>query len=202
MGAPVMIRLLLGVDAGKSKTVCLLADRSGSMVGWARSGNADESVVSLGVALDAVVAAVEAASRTAQAHADDREVGCFGMAGADWPEDFEQLHDELSQRRLARVVIVRNDAQTLRGASASGAGIVLSAGAHLSVALRTTAGQEWFSGWSSVDGPGGARSSPRDVGRAACLRRAGRHRADRSGIRCDRPDTSGPAACHLDGDRR
>ena len=162
MDAPRVTGLLLGVDAGKSKTVCLLADRDGSILGSGRSGSGDKSVVSLGVAIDAVNAAVEAATRTASAHQDDRGIGCFGMAGADWPEDFTRLHDEIGQRRLARVVIIRNDAQiALRGASARGVGMVLSAGTHLSVALRTTARQEWFSGWSSVDGPGGAETGRR-----------------------------------------
>ena len=157
-----MTGLYAGVDGGKSKTVCLLADGTGTIMGWGRAGGGDKAAVSLAVAMDAITEAVDAALLQATVGRDALEVGCFGLAGADWPEDFVLLHDELRRRGLARDVMVRNDAQiALRGASTSGLGMVISAGTHLSVALRTAGGQEWFSGWSSVDGPGGAETGRR-----------------------------------------
>ncbi len=157
-----MTGIFVGVDGGKSKTVCLLADGLGTIVGWGRSGASDQAAVPVAAAIEAIVAAVDAATIQANLTRGDLDVGCFGLAGADWPEDFVLLHDRLLQRGLARDVLVRNDAQiALRAASVSGAGLVISAGTHLSVALRTEDGQEWFSGWSSVDGPGGAEAGRR-----------------------------------------
>lgn len=154
--------LFLGVDGGKSKTICLLATGDGTIVGVGRAGNADHSTVPLAVALDTVASAVSEATRQVGVSPDAVAVGCFGLAGAVWPEDFRELADGLRRRGLTRDVTVRNDAQVaLRAASPSGEGIVVSAGTHLSVALRTPRGDEWFSGWSSVDGPGGAEAGRR-----------------------------------------
>ena len=156
--------LFLGVDGGKSKTVCLLATGDGTIVGVGRAGNADHSTVPLAVALDAIESTVSEATRRVGGSPDAVAVGCYGLAGAVWPEDFLELADGLHRRGLTRDVIVRNDAQVaLRASSPSGEGIVVSAGTHLSVALRTPGGDEWFSGWSSVDGPGGAEAGRRVV---------------------------------------
>ncbi|MEA2609044.1 MAG: hypothetical protein QOJ75_1287 [Chloroflexota bacterium] len=159
-----MSAVYVGVDGGKSKTVCLLADATGTILGWGRSGGSDKAAVPVDEAIDAIATAVDAALAEARVTRNDLAVGCFGLAGADWPEDFILLRDILQERGLARDVVVRNDAQiALRAASRSGLGLVLSAGTHLSVALRTESGQEWFSGWSSVDGPGGSEAGRRVV---------------------------------------
>ncbi len=157
-----MSGLFIGVDGGKSKTVCLVADASGAVLGWGRAGSADKAAVPLDSAIDAVATAVDGAVRQANVTRQDLAVGCFGLAGADWPEDFELLHHRLAAYGLASEVVIRNDAQiALRAASLTGLGMVLSAGTHLSVALRTAGGVDWYSGWSSVDGPGGAEAGRR-----------------------------------------
>jgi N-acetylglucosamine kinase-like BadF-type ATPase len=159
-----MRRLRIGVDGGKSKTVCLLADPAGAIVGWGRSGASDTSVVPMHDALDAVAAAIDAATRTAEMDREDIQIGCFGMAGVVWPEDFDEVHRLMVARGLAPEVIVKNDAQiALRAAVLDGQGMVVSAGTHLSVAIRVAGHAEWFSGWSSIDGPGGAELGRRVV---------------------------------------
>jgi N-acetylglucosamine kinase-like BadF-type ATPase len=159
-----MTGLFVGVDGGKSKTLCLVADANGTVLGWGRAGSADKAAVPVETAIDTVAAAVDAATGQANVTRQDLAVGCFGLAGADWREDFDLLHDRLIGRGLATEVVVKNDAQiALRAASITGFGLVLSAGTHLSVALRTTSGVDWFSGWSSVDGPGGAEAGRRVV---------------------------------------
>jgi len=52
---------VLGVDGGKSKTVCLLADSEGRLVGWGRAGNSDKYTVPIEQALDEVALCVEQA---------------------------------------------------------------------------------------------------------------------------------------------
>lgn len=156
--------LFLGVDGGKSKTACLVATADGTIVGSGRSGNADHSTIPINAALDNVEAAVAEAMGRVGLPPASVDVGCFGLAGAVWPTDFDELRDGLCTRGLAARVIVRNDAQVaLRATSSGGNGIVVSAGTHLSVAIRTPGGDEWFSGWSSVDGPGGAEAGRRVV---------------------------------------
>jgi N-acetylglucosamine kinase-like BadF-type ATPase len=157
-----MTELFVGVDGGKSKTVCVVADETGSVVGWGRAGSADKAAVPIAAVIDAIVSAVDSATHQAGVTRHDLASGCFGLAGADWPEDFDLLRERLVASELVDEVVVRNDAQiALRAASIDGFGLVLSAGTHLSVALRTRSGVDWFSGWSSVDGAGGAEAGRR-----------------------------------------
>jgi len=152
------VNLFLGVDGGKSKTIGLLADAQGKILGWGRSGNSDKYAVSEGQALDEIGACVSQAYQRAGLAIHPAAAGCFGLAGADWPEDFIQLEAGLNQRKLANQLVVKNDAQiALRANTRDGIGVVISAGTHLAAAIRTPRNEEWFSGWYSVEGPGGAK---------------------------------------------
>jgi N-acetylglucosamine kinase-like BadF-type ATPase len=147
--------LLLGVDGGKSKTVCLLAEASGQVLGWGRSGSSDKYHVPTEQALDEIARCVQEAAQQAGLAPKAISAGCFGLAGADWPEDFEELEAGLT-RRLARRVLVKNDTHiALRANSDTGIGVVVSAGTHTAAAIRTPDGREWHSVWFSVEGPGG-----------------------------------------------
>jgi N-acetylglucosamine kinase-like BadF-type ATPase len=151
--------LLLGVDGGKSKTVCLVASADGEVLGAGRAGSSDKYDVPLEQALDAVEQATRAAAR--QAGVDlPVQASCFGLAGADWPEDFEQLERGLRARGLAQRVVVKNDMHIALHANTDH-GVVLSAGTHCAAAIRTPDGQEWHSGWYSVRGPGGVTAGDR-----------------------------------------
>lgn len=154
--------MILGVDGGKSKTICLVADDTGTIRGWGRGGCSDKSRVPLERAVAEISHAVTQALMQAEISREQVEVGCFGLAGADWQEDFEIFHRALAREHLAREILVKNDAQiALRANTASGIGIVLSAGTHCSTAIRTPNGTEWFSGWYSIQGAGGAEAGRR-----------------------------------------
>ena len=157
-------RLFLGLDGGKSKTVCLIATESGEVVGWGRAGNSDDSTVPFTSAVTAIVDAVRAATERAGVSAPDIESACFGLAGVGFPEDAVRFDEALHLEGPFRDVIVCNDALiALRAASIDRTGIVISAGTHLSVAVGTSKGETWFSGWSSVDGAGGAEAGRRTM---------------------------------------
>jgi N-acetylglucosamine kinase len=157
-------RLFLGLDGGKSKTVCLIATGEGQVLGWGRAGNADDSSVPFDAAITAVVVAVDAALRQAGVAIVDIESACFGLAGVAFPEDIERSETALRRRVPVRDVVACNDALVaLRAASVDGSGIVISAGTHLSVAVGTSMGETWFSGWSSLEGPGGAEAGRRTM---------------------------------------
>jgi N-acetylglucosamine kinase-like BadF-type ATPase len=157
-------RLFLGLDGGKSKTVCLIATGEGEVVGWGRAGNSDDSTVPFDTAVTAVVDAVGAALVRAGVAAGDIESACFGLAGVAFPEDAVRFEKALRFRVEPRDMLVCNDALVaLRAASMDRTGIVISAGTHLSVAVGTSKGETWFSGWASVDGPGGAEAGRRTM---------------------------------------
>ena len=146
---------LLGVDGGKSKTICLVTDASGQILGWGRSGSSDRYDLPLEQAVDAIQDSTRQALLMAGV-SHPKVAGCFGLAGADWPEDFTELSAALEERQLVQRLVVRNDAAiALRAGAPEGYGVVVSAGTHLAAAIRTPDGQEWHSAWFSVEGAGG-----------------------------------------------
>ena len=145
--------LVLGVDGGKSKTVCLIARGEEGVIGAGRAGSSDKYDVPLEQALDAVVEAARAAAEQAGVSLPV-QAGCFGLAGADWPEDFAELEHGLKARNLAKQVLVKNDMHIALHANTD-YGVVVSAGTHTAAAIRTPDGREWHAGWFAVEGPGG-----------------------------------------------
>lgn len=148
--------LFVGVDGGKSETLCLLAGRDGAALGWGRSGWSDKQSRPLEDVLDEIQWAVERACQAAGRAIQEVSYGAFGLAGADWPEDFAELQAGLERRGLARTILVKNDMHiALRANVPTGAGVLISGGTHLAAAIRLPDGREWFSGMFSVDGMGG-----------------------------------------------
>lgn len=144
---------VVGVDGGKSKTVCLLCSADGRVLGAGRAGSSDKYYVLLHQALDTVAGCVEQAAAQAGVTLPVA-AGCFGLAGADWPEDFTTLQAGLTERGLAQQVLVKNDMHIALQANAS-YGVVISLGTHTAAAIRTPQGEEWHAGWFAVEGPGG-----------------------------------------------
>ncbi|MFD2078025.1 BadF-type ATPase [Actinopolymorpha cephalotaxi] len=150
--------LHLGVDAGNSKTVALLCDEDGRVVGYARSGNGDiYGAESAAAAVDAVVAAVKDALTTAGAREGDVRASAFRLAGVDWPEDHAYWMDALARRLPAlRTPSVLNDGfAAIRcggpggagvagdAVGAIGAGVAVIGGTGSAVAGRGPTGTEW-----------------------------------------------------------
>ncbi len=153
---------VLGVDGGKSKTVALLADLQGRVLGWGRSASSDKYHVTLEQALDEIAASAQQAAGQAGISPGQIAYACCGLAGADWDEDFVELGDGLRQRKLAQSILVKNDTHIALHANApQGVGVVLSAGTHLAAAIRTPQGEEWHTSWYGVDGPGGVHIGER-----------------------------------------
>jgi len=88
---------VLGVDGGKSKTVCLLADSEGRLVGWGRAGNSDKYTVPIKQALDEVAVCVEQALEQGGIKPEQVAAGCFGLAGADSNRSLLAASDWLAQ---------------------------------------------------------------------------------------------------------
>ena len=144
-----MSRLLLGVDGGATKSIALVADASGRVVGAGRAGSSDihsESPPSR--AVDNVLASVEEALRAAGAGSADLGASCFGLCGADWQEDVAfYLHEIGARLALDQPPIVTNDAfNSLRAGTKHGIGVALVLGTGGAIAARGPAGTAWFSG--------------------------------------------------------
>lgn len=146
---------VLGVDAGNTKTVALVARTDGAIVGWARAGQGDiYGAPSADHALREIVTAVNDALCAAGAERGQLLAGGFTMAGADWPEDYDLLHSAMVACGFGRTVVIVNDALgALRAGSPDGTGVSVVCGTGAAVGARSATGCVWHSSfWQGVQG--------------------------------------------------
>ena len=162
---------VLGIDAGGTKTVCLLADEHAVVAEWRGPGSnlpAGVAGVTEAVLRDAVTAVLGNGSR--------RPAGiCIGMAGVDRPHEAEQVREILSRLDDRAQILVVNDALIAleAGVPGGGAGVVLIAGTGSIAYGRDDAGHAARAGgWGAILGDEGSgywlgRQALRAVMRAA-----------------------------------
>lgn len=157
--------LVLGIDAGNTKTIALIADTAGTVLGWGRAGSGN-IYVSKPRALLAVDLAVQAARQSAGlcggtglGASTGVGEGAFAAVtlsatGADWPEDVQLLEHVLRERAWAGRVQVVNDAVgALRAGSLEGTGVAVACGTSAGTAARSAAGLVWHSSyWQEPEG--------------------------------------------------
>ncbi|MDR1430709.1 MAG: hypothetical protein LBI99_01140 [Propionibacteriaceae bacterium] len=148
--------LHLAVDGGNSKTVALLLDETGAVLGRGRTGCADiynaEGPESAVAALSGAVA--QAMSEAGAASVDN---AAFRIAGVDWPEDSDWWREQIT-RRLPAIgsFSVTNDAlATLRLGRLDGTGLAITIGTGPAIGARSSQGREAWSGWWIFDNLGG-----------------------------------------------
>lgn len=98
---------LLGVDAGATKTHCLVADKKGKILGFGSGGTGNYEVFGLDSAMKEIDRAILEALNMAKI--DKADFGCFCLAGADFPEDFVMLEEAVSKLNRVNKVIIKND---------------------------------------------------------------------------------------------
>jgi N-acetylglucosamine kinase-like BadF-type ATPase len=142
-------RLLLGVDGGATKTIALIVDISGEVLGAGRAGSSDiHGETPPDQAVDNIAASVHEALSAAEASTSDLGACVFGLCGADWPEDEAYYAGGLRSRlSLDDAPIVTNDAfNSLRAGTDDGIGVAIVLGTGGAIAARGRDGASWFSG--------------------------------------------------------
>jgi len=100
--------LVLGVDAGATKTFALVADEDGHILGFGRGGPGNHQAAGLEPALAEIKRSSEEA--LAQAGASPPvDFGFFGLAGADLPVDYALLIPAVEEMGIARRLRIKND---------------------------------------------------------------------------------------------
>ncbi|MCL2464060.1 MAG: hypothetical protein FWF28_03170 [Micrococcales bacterium] len=151
------VEYALAVDAGNSKTVAVLADATGEIVGVGRAGGADMYAVGQAGARVALFAAINAAMRAASAGADAVVAACCCLAGVDWPEDRALWEARLAGALPRARRAVRNDGFALLGClDPIGVGVAVTVGTGPAVAARDGDGREASLGFWCQDPLGGA----------------------------------------------
>jgi N-acetylglucosamine kinase-like BadF-type ATPase len=145
-----MPQLYLGVDAGNTKTVALLSDDEGCVVGSGRAGLGDIYTAARPEdAVEVVASTVSQALAAAGAQLSDVRSAAFRLAGIDWPEDEAYWRDALA-RRFAPIetATVKNDGfALLRCGDLSGVGVAVAAGTGHALAGRGADGREFALCW-------------------------------------------------------
>jgi len=151
-----MMDFVVGVDGGTTKTIALVADGQGRILGAGRGGNSNWTGDDVEVPMRVVVTTVQKALQQATKSGDDIAVGLFGLAGADWPEDYERRTAVLERSGIAQRVIVKNDALVGWRAGTRGQyGVVIAAGTGTNTAIITPDGREWCYGYYALYGGAG-----------------------------------------------
>jgi N-acetylglucosamine kinase-like BadF-type ATPase len=139
---------VVGVDGGTTKTIALVADDAGHILSAARGGNSNWTGPDVEVPMGVVAATVRAALAQAGLSGDEVDVGVFGLAGADWPEDYQRREAWLAKSAIAQRVIVKNDAMVgWRAGTRQTYGVVIVAGTGSNTCVIPPDGQEWCYGY-------------------------------------------------------
>lgn len=157
-----MSRLLLGVDAGNTKTVALVVTENGAVLGSGRGTCGDiHNAAGPAAAVEQIVAASSAALEAAGVGPADLAATGFSLAGADWPEDFTYLVGELRRRLSLRAEpeVVNDAVGGLRSGSEEMIGVSVVIGTHVALAGRNAAGDLFHLGfWPDSTGAHGLGS--------------------------------------------
>jgi len=102
-------RMVLGVDGGSSKTVALLADEDGIILGKGSSGPSNFYTAGRQVSQQAIADAVRAAFIQANLPQEPVSMMSLGLGGVDRPEERSQVTNWLTDRGFAQDCMVEND---------------------------------------------------------------------------------------------
>ena len=146
---------VLGIDAGGTKTVCLMADREGWIIAEARSTGANLQTAGP-LAVERVLRDVVA--RTLVADRTPLEAVCVGVAGGDRSRDVETMGRILGRVGLERNVVIVNDALVALTAGVDDApGLVIVSGTGSIAYARDGEGRAARAGgWGYVIGDEGS----------------------------------------------
>lgn len=142
--------LVLAVDGGNTKTIAVVVDSTGEVVGLGRGGCTDvHGLDSPEAACAELSRTVAAALAAASCSSRDLDAGVFSLAGADWPEDHERLRAHLvGGFDFDFAPVVLNDAiGGLRSAAPEWEGIALICGTGNAVGARRRDGATFHLGF-------------------------------------------------------
>lgn len=172
------MRLVLGVDAGASKTFALLSDEAGHVLGFGQGGPGNHQVAGLEPAVNEIRCSCEEAVARAGAH-PPVDLAFFGLAGADLAVDFALLTPAIEGMGLARCVRIKNDTMVaLRAGLERSWGVAVICGTGFNAGGIGPDGREiQLPGLGSLSGDwGGAADIAQEIVRLVCRAWDGRGR--------------------------
>jgi N-acetylglucosamine kinase-like BadF-type ATPase len=145
--------LVMGIDVGNTKTLAVIADGTGQVLGYGRSTSANIYVNFEGAVAALKGAFQKALERAGVTHLDHLAISA---AGADWPEDFVALRGAVHTASLvddeSKLSVVNDAVGALWSGSVTGEGVAVAVGTSAGTAARK--GENiWHSGyWQEPEG--------------------------------------------------
>ncbi len=152
---------VLGVDAGNTKTIALVADLTGNIIGTGRSGCGD--IYGVSNKYEAMASVRQAVEQAVEDLKGSLLHACYCLAGADWEDDYSFLRHELNtfQPNINTPLSLYNDGLgALRAGSPTGLGVAIVVGTYVATAARSQQGFWHSSFWQEASG---ARYLAKDV---------------------------------------
>lgn len=120
---------VLGVDGGGTRTVCILADLEGNVLGLGQGGPSNYHSVGLAASVGAIRQVMQEAVAGLPSKDLPVEAACLGLAGVDTHQDETLIRGQIETLSAARTVYVVNDTETaLFGGAGGERGVVVVAG--------------------------------------------------------------------------
>ena len=150
-------QLLLGVDSGGSKTRVVLADERGNPLGTGMAGCSNYQYVGEAAAVAEIEAGIGAAFAQAGIARRTVDAACFGIGGADTPEDMAKARQWVADNHWAAHCLAVNDGMLpLYAACPDGQGVSVIAGTGAIMWAQTVDGRiARASGWGYLLGDEG-----------------------------------------------
>ncbi len=124
-----MPKAVLGVDAGGTKTLAVVADETGRVLGVGRGGSANYQSCGRAGAAGQIGRAVQAACSAAGLSPERFEATCYGVSGADREVDFAAIREFITPIAPCPRLRLENDTiVALRAGTPDGVGVALIAG--------------------------------------------------------------------------
>lgn len=159
-----MLEYVLGIDGGGTKTVCVISDAQGRLLGRGTGGPSNFLTVGEEEAEDSIQTAIQAGLGRCDVEIPRFRVACLGMAGAGRPSGVKAIKRIMKGLDVADRVVVDTDAAiALAGATACSPGVAVISGTGSIASGIDRSGERWrVGGWGSFFGDEG---SGYDIGR-------------------------------------
>jgi len=163
----IILDYVAGIDGGATKTICIVADNKGRVLGRGVSGPSNYQNVGISAAKKALLQSIKRAASNARLERSRFKVACFGMAGLDSPYDMKVIpkfiRDEI--KFCEKITVVHDSVIALYGATGGQPGLIVEAGTGSFAAGLNKRGEiKRVGGWGNIIGDEG---SAYEIGRQA-----------------------------------
>lgn len=136
---------ILGIDQGSSKTRAAICNSQGEILSVSIEQGACHSVDGMSEAIKMIQIVASQAINNANIHASEIGILFGGLTGADWPDEYVFLRNNLLELGISKNVCVVNDAIiAMRAGTQSEFGAIVIAGTAGNCAIRSPDGEEFL----------------------------------------------------------